>query len=72
MKKKTKENNIIDFSEKFMEKRVRKEGKSYSNEIVGECFECMGEGLVFEEGEIMTCISCDGGGAFYYGKININ
>ena len=72
MRKKSKKNNIIDFSKKFMERRVRKEGKSYSNEIVGECFECMGEGLVLEEGEIMTCISCDGAGTIYYGKKNIN
>lgn len=72
MKRKSKKNNIIDFSKKFMERRVRKEGKSYSNKIVGECLECMGEGLVFEEGEIMTCISCDGAGTIYYGKKNIN
>ena len=72
MKKKSKENNIIDFSEKFMEKRVRQERKSYSNKIVGECFECLGEGIVFEEDEIMECISCEGTGTIYYGKENIN
>ena len=72
MKKKTKENNIIDFSEKFMEKRVRQERKSYSNKIVGECYECLGEGIVLVDDEIMECISCEGVGTIYYGKENIN
>ena len=72
MKKKSKENNIIDFSEKFMEKRVRQERKSYSNKIVGECYECLGEGIVLVDDEIMECISCEGVGTIYYGKENIN
>ena len=72
MKKKAKENNIIDFSEKFMKKRILKERKSYSNEIVGECFECSGDGIVLAEDEIVECISCEGVGTIYYGKENIN
>ena len=72
MKKKTEENNIIDFSEKFMEKRVRQERKSYSNKIVGECYECLGEGIVLVDDEIMECISCEGVGTIYYGKENFN
>ena len=47
-------------------------GKSYSNEIVGECFECSGDGVVLAEDEIVECISCDGLGTIYYGEININ
>ena len=72
MKKKLIKNNIIDFSEKFMKKRILKEKKSYSNEIVGECFECSGDGVVLAEDEIEECISCDGLGTIYYGEVNIN
>ena len=72
MKKKLIKNNIIDFSGKFKKKRILKEKKSYSNEIVGECFECLGDGVVLLEDEIVECISCDGLGTIYYGEININ
>ncbi len=72
MKKKLIKNNIIDFSGKFKKKRILKEKKSYSNEIVGECFECLGDGVVLLEDEIVECISCDGLGTIYYGEVNIN
>ena len=72
MKKKNKENNIIDFSEKFMEKRVRQEKKNYSNKIVGECFECSGDGMVLLDDEVMDCIICEGTGTIYYGGENTN
>ena len=55
-----------------MKKRILKERKSYSNEIVGECFECSGDGVVLAEDEIVECISCDGLGTIYYGEVNIN
>jgi len=72
MKKKNKQNNIIDFSEKFMEKRIRQEKKSYSNKIVGECFECSGDGIVLLDDEVIECITCEGTGVIYYGEENIN
>ena len=72
MKKKNKQNNIIDFSEQFMEKRIRQEKKRYSNKIVGDCFECLGDGMVILDDEVMECISCEGSGVIYYGDENIN
>ena len=55
-----------------MEKRIRQEKKRYSNKIVGDCFECLGDGMVILDDEVMECISCEGSGVIYYGDENIN
>ena len=67
-----KKSNVIIFSEHFINRRIIKEGKIYSNEIVGECCECSGLGISTETGSEMICIGCDGTGIIYYGKENIN
>ena len=67
-----KKSNVIIFSEYFIKKRIIKEGKIYSNEIVGECCDCNGLGISYETCPEMICISCDGTGIIYYGKENIN
>ena len=67
-----KKSNVIIFSEYFIKKRIIKEGKIYSNEIVGECVECNGEGIILESYPEEICIGCDGTGIIYYGKENIN
>ena len=46
--------------------------KFYNNEIVGECVECNGEGIILECYPEEVCIDCDGTGIIYYGKENIN
>ena len=55
-----------------MKKRIIEEGKIYQNEIVGECFECGGLGILTETYPETICLSCDGIGTFYYGKENKN
>ena len=73
MKKKKKlKNNIIIFSDYFIKKRIIKEGKIYSNKVVGECCECDGNGIIFDPHTDMVCISCGGTGITYFGKVNIN
>ena len=67
-----KKNNVIIFSEYFINRRIIKEGKIYSNEIVGECVECNGEGIILESYPEEICVGCDGTGIIYYGKENIN
>ena len=67
-----KKNNVIIFSEYFIKRRIIKEGKIYSNEIVGECVECNGQGIILESYPEKICIGCDGTGIIYYGKENIN
>ena len=51
-----KKNNVIIFSEYFIKKRIIKEGKIYSNEIVGECVECNGEGIILESYPEEICV----------------
>jgi len=65
-------NNVINFSHYFIKRRILQEGKIYQNEIVGECFECEGNGVLLNFDEDLICLSCDGSGTFYYGKENIN
>ena len=67
-----KKNNIIIFSDHFIKKRVIEEKKFYNNEIVGECVECNGEGIILECYPEEICVDCDGTGIIYYGKENIN
>ena len=67
-----KKNNVIIFSEHFIKRRIVKEGKIYCNEIVGECLECNGNGIILECYPEEVCIDCDGTGIIYYGKENIN
>jgi hypothetical protein len=43
-----KKNNDIIFSEYFMRRRIIDEGKIYNNEIVRECCECSGMGIITE------------------------
>ena len=69
---KMKKSNVIIFSEYFVKKRIIEEGKIYQNEIVGECFECGGLGVLTETYPETICLSCDGIGTFYYGKENKN
>ena len=64
--------NVIIFSQYFIKKRILEQGKIYQNEIVGECFECEGNGVLLNFDEDLICLSCDGSGTFYYGKENIN
>ena len=70
--KNNKNNNIILFSDYFMKKRIIEEGKIYNNDIVGECLECNGNGIILECYPEEVCIDCDGTGIIYYGKENIN
>ena len=67
-----KKNNIIIFSEYFMRKRIINEGRIYNNEIVGECCECSGMGIITETYPETMCVGCGGTGIIYYGKENIN
>ena len=67
-----KKNNIIIFSDHFIKKRIIKERKFYNNEIVGECVECNGEGIILECYPEEICVGCDVTGIIYYGKENIN
>ncbi len=60
--KKMNKNNIINFSHYFIKKRIIQEGKVYQNEIVGECFECEGNGILLDFDTDLICLSCDGDG----------
>ena len=48
------------------------EGEIYNNEIVGECCECSGMGIITETYPETMCVGCGGTGIIYYGKENIN
>ena len=67
-----KKNNIIIFSKHFIKKRIIEEGRTYINELVGECCECSGEGFIYESDIEMVCICCDGTGVIYYDKKKLN
>ena len=54
-----------------MKKRIIEEGKIYNNDIVGECLECNGNGIILECYPEEVCIDCDGTGIIYYVKENI-
>ena len=55
-----------------MRRRIIDEGKIYNNEIVGECCECSGMGIITEPYPETMCAGCGGAGIIYYGKENIN
>ena len=42
------------------------------DDIVGECCECSGIGIITETYPETICIGCGGTGIIYYGKENIN
>ena len=71
MKKKNKD-NVVQFSCYFIKKRILQDGRLYENEVVGECDECLGSGVLPDITPELVCTSCEGAGIIYYGKENIN
>jgi len=73
-KNKKNKSNVINFREKFFKKRVLEEGKDYINSFVGECPECLGCGITYNEPveeEEMLCMQCGGVGSVFYDANNI-
>ena len=64
--------NVKEGKYKVIQNYNSVEGALYENEVVGECDEFLGSGVLPDITPELVCTSCEGAGIIYYGKENIN